>query len=226
MDAAPFFIYLILPFIFMLLALRTYQPGYENLKIFFYAISFVLFTVAGTMFIMHTEDGVFLQVFDPPPTVTTIERDCNIFQDRGGSVGNATGQMRAFYVGPEANFNPFADGSYAFDSVNQIFCFSTDFVPVGTDFFAFKVPFKYTIQIPNTVDGSVNTIANRAQDNFPQFVSAYDERRESDFYYLFNVRDVFDQMIPLVAIYMGLGAVMLIFCISEILTIRWNRSTI
>jgi len=223
MYVLHFFIFLIWPVVFMLLALRQYQPVYENLKVFFYSAAFVCFVLAASMFIIHGEEGVILRVFDPPSTVSTLTFRCDDPVQVSSTV-NATGRFIAFPL-PHLNF-PLGD--YAFDSVLTALCYNRSTVGTGFDDTSvyFKKPFDYTIQIPNTVDTSINQITRNVQARGHEFVSPYDERRESDIYYLLDNRNAFDVLVPISVLYGGLGAVMFIFTMSEILTIRWNRSTI
>jgi len=220
MDVLPFFIFLILPFVFMLLALRQQPPGYENLKVFFYAAAFICFTLAAMMFVMHGDDGVVLRVFSPPSTVSTLTFTCDDPVQVSSTI-NATGKLIAFPL-PSATF---PDGNYAFDSVLTALCYGRSAVGTGLDARSvyIKTPFAYTIQIPNTVDTAINQITRNVQGQGYDFVSPYDERRESNIYYLLDNRNATDIILPLTGLYGGLGAIMLIFCISEVLTIRWNK---
>jgi len=212
MDILPFFVFAILPFIFLLFALRKYEPGYENLRLVFYAITFVAFTVAAVNFVMDGEDGIILRVFDPPSTVSTLTFTCNDPIQVSPTV-NATGRLIAFPL-PSATF---PDGNYAFDSVLTALCYGRSTVGTGLDARSvyLKTPFDYTIQIPNTVDTAINQITRNVQGQGHDFVSPYDERRESDIYFLLDNRNAYGFIVSMVVLYGGLASVMAVFTLSE-----------
>jgi len=224
MDVLAFFFFAAIPFVFLVFALREYPPGRENLKVFFYAVTFISFTLAAMMFVMHGEDGVTMRVFDPPSTVSTLTFRCDD-PVQVSSTLNATGRLVAF---PLPNLN-FPAGNYAFDSVLTALCYNRSTVPTGlSDTSVYlKKPFDYAIQIPNTVDTAVNQITRNVQARgFEDFVSPYDERRESDIYFLIDNRGSFDVMFPIAFLYGGIGMTMLVFTVSEIVVIRFNRSVL
>jgi len=216
MDILPFLIFLILPFVFLLLSLRSYGRGYENFKMLFYMITFVCFAVSAMMFIMHGEDGVILRVFDPPSTVSTLTFRCDDTVQVSSTV-NATGKLIAFPL-PSATF---PDGNYAFDSVLTALCYGRSAVGTGLDARSvyLKTPFDYTIQIPNTVDTAINQVTRNVQGQGYDFVSPYDEKRESDIYFLIDNRGAIDYIFPIAFLYSGFAVIFAIFGMSEVLTL-------
>lgn len=197
MDAVPFFIFLAMPFPFLILALRDYAEAYHNVKIFFYVVTTVAFMMAAMMFIMHSEEGILFVVEEGlVPPATRINIDCiglnqtGLYQDYPVFVHPNIGDP-----GRQVFYHTYCGGG----QMEQ----SNSFVHYGPAFGSQQI----SVNIPGMGFPS---------DLFGDDLAYYDQFYYDEYYFVRPDKS-YEIMYPLTFFYGGLGAVMMVFSLSEML---------